>query len=105
MKPNGYFIPADWEPITDGLAKELYEETGEHPDYSDLATALVERFKMPMAGFVYSDALSYPSLGYFWSSTVYSSSYAYYLGLSSTVVDPVGSSNRYIGRTVRCLAR
>ena len=58
------------------------------------------------AGYVLSDALYYPgSGGYFWSSTVSSSSFAYVLGFSSTLVNPANYSNRYNGWTVRCLAR
>ena len=54
---------------------------------------------------MYSDALYGPgSNGFFWSSTVYSSSYAYFLLFNSTNVNPVNGYNRYYGRTVRCVA-
>ena len=57
------------------------------------------------AGLVNSDAVNNPGYsGYFWSSTVYSSSYAYFLSFSSTYVAPANYSNRYYGRAVRCLA-
>ena len=50
------------------------------------------------------DALSGPgNYGSFWSSTVYSSSGAYYLYFSSTDVNPAYGNIRYSGRTVRCL--
>ena len=56
------------------------------------------------AGYVSSDALNYPgNNGYFWSSTVSSSSYAYYLYFVSTNVNPASNVNRYHGRSVRCL--
>ena len=56
------------------------------------------------AGYVVSDALLYPGYnGYFWSSTVVSSSYAYVLSFNSTGVYPVNSSDRYNGWTVRWL--
>ena len=52
-----------------------------------------------------SDALNYPgNLGNFWSSTVSSSSVAYYLSFYSTRINPADSYSRYIGRTVRCVA-
>ena len=54
------------------------------------------------AGNVDSDALNYPgNNGYFWSSTVNSSSYAYLLYFLSTYVNPANYVNRYLGRTVR----
>ena len=106
MKPNGYFIPADWEPIIDGLANELYKETGEYPDGSDLTATLVERLKMPMAGSVLSGSLSDSGYsGVYWSSTVYSSYNAYYLYFYSGYVDPTNGNDRYNGRSVRCVAR
>ena len=56
------------------------------------------------AGNVYSDALNYPgSNGYFWSSTVGSSSYAYFLFFYSTYVNPARNGDRYGGWTVRWL--
>ena len=53
-----------------------------------------------------SDALNNPGYsGYFWSSTVYSSSSAYYLYFYSTYVNPANyDGNRYIGWAVRCLS-
>ena len=51
-----------------------------------------------------SDALDNPGRsGYFWSSTVSSSSDAYNLSFSSANVGPANNYNRYLGRTVRCL--
>ena len=56
------------------------------------------------AGYVGSDALNSPgSNGYFWSSTVGSSSYAYFLSIYSTIVNPVNNYYRYFGRPVRCM--
>ena len=53
---------------------------------------------------MYSDALSGPgNYGSFWSSTVYSSSNAYYLYFGSTNVSPAINYYRYYGRTVRWL--
>ena len=53
-----------------------------------------------------SDALLYPGgNGYFWSSTVFSSSNAYYLYFNSTYVYPADINfSRYYGWAVRCLA-
>ena len=58
------------------------------------------------SGFVRSGSLwSAGYNGLYWSSTAYSSSSnAYNLDFSSGAVYPSGSNNRYIGRSVRCLA-
>ena len=46
------------------------------------------------------------SVGYFWSSTAYGSSYAYYLYLYSSNVYPgTNSYSKYDGRSVRCVAQ
>ena len=43
--------------------------------------------------------------GRYWSSTVYSSSYAYHLYFSSTALGPANRSYRLSGRSLRCLSR
>ena len=43
------------------------------------------------------------SLGFYWSSTAYSSTFAWYLGFSSSSVSPGGSNYKYYGRAVRCV--
>ena len=61
--------------------------------------------------FVYSGLVNGGSVrvrgsdGYFWSSTAYSSNYAYYLYLNSSYVYP-GTINisKYLGRAVRCVS-
>ena len=41
--------------------------------------------------------------GVFWSNTVNNGTYTYYLGFNDTFVNPVSLSNRFFGRSVRCL--
>ena len=43
--------------------------------------------------------------GYYWSSTVSSSTYAYSLGFTGTDIYPGRNYNRYYGWSVRCVAR
>ena len=43
--------------------------------------------------------------GLYWSSTVSSSTYAYYLTFNSTDIYPARNANRYNGRSVHCVAR
>ena len=57
-------------------------------------------------GNVYSGSLSNSGyLGCYWSSTVLSSSSAYYLYFNSSYVNPASNGYRYNGRSVRCVAR
>ena len=43
--------------------------------------------------------------GYYWSSTVSSSTHAYLLSFNGTDIYPGRNLNRYYGRSIRCLAR
>ena len=45
------------------------------------------------------------SVGFYWSSTVYSSYGAYYLHLNTSDVNPANYVNKYNGHPVRCIAR
>ena len=58
------------------------------------------------SGYVYSGSVyDRGSTGFYWSSTAYSSNYAYYSSLNSSYVYPgTNSSNKYLGRAVRCVA-
>ena len=57
-------------------------------------------------GNVFSGSLSNSgNYAYYWSSTVYNSSDAYYLHFTATYVNPTLSNYRYYGRSVRCIAR
>ena len=51
-----------------------------------------------------SSTLSQGSGGIYWSSTAYSSNYAYSLGLNSSSVGPQDGNDKYIGFSVRCVA-
>ena len=58
------------------------------------------------SGYVYGSTLYYFSTsGGYWSSTVFSSDDAYYLGYSSSGLYPASRGNRSYGRSVRCIAR
>ena len=75
---------------------------------SKTATAAIRSYpnNFLYSGSVYSGSVSNRGGGgYYWSSTAGSSNYAYYLGLNSTDVYPgTNVSNKYSGRTIRCLA-
>ena len=58
------------------------------------------------SGDIGSGALSSPGVyGLYWSSTVSSSTFAYSLGFNGTVIYPARNNYRYLGRSVRCVAR
>ena len=58
------------------------------------------------SGNIYGGALGDPGVyGGYWSNTVSSSAYAYYLRFSGTDIYPARNSNRYNGWSVRCVAR
>ncbi len=57
-------------------------------------------------GFVNNSSLTYAgSLGYYWSSTANSATNAYRLYFGSSYVGPSDNNNRYLGYSVRCVAR
>ena len=58
------------------------------------------------SGSIYGGTLTDPSvLGFYWSSTVSSSTYAYSLSFSGTDIYPARNYSRFTGRSVRCVAR
>ena len=60
----------------------------------------------PLSGYWNGSSNFVASYGYFWSSVVYSSTRAYFLGENyDGFVDPVNYSNRYWGNSVRCVSR
>ena len=63
-------------------------------------------FYFARSGYVNVTTLyNYANYGYYWSSTVYSSSYAYYLLYDSGGLYPAGRGYRYVGGSVRCVAQ
>ena len=58
------------------------------------------------SGDIYGGTLSNPGVnGYYWSSTVSSSTSAYPLYFNGTDIYPARNGNRCSGRSVRCVAR
>jgi len=56
-------------------------------------------------GAVYSGSLSAGSNGFYWSSAAWTASQAYGLSLLPSNVFPSGVSDRYYGRSIRCVVR
>ena len=58
------------------------------------------------SGNIYDGALDLPGVdGYYWSSTVSSSTHAYCLRFNGTDIYPARNGSRFSGRSVRCVAR
>ena len=58
------------------------------------------------SGHLYGTTLgNFGGYGFYWSSTVYSSAYAYNLRFYSGELYPANRSGRYDGRSLRCLSR
>ena len=58
------------------------------------------------SGNIYGGTLYYSGVnGFYWSSTVSSSTSAYYLNFNGTDIYPARSYYRYYGWSVRCVAR
>ena len=57
---------------------------------------------LPAAGFRFGTYVNFVgSYGFYWSSTPYDTSYAYYLNFGSDDIDPQCNFNRYYGQSVR----
>ena len=58
------------------------------------------------SGYINNGTLNFPGVrGYYWSSTVSSSTYAYLLYFNGTDIYPARNYDRYFGWSVRCVAR
>ena len=97
---NGGTNPANYDSST----QPNYTGSPEGVDASNTLRAYPNNFVY--SGSVGSGSVSTRgSSGYYWSSTAYSSGYAYNLYFNSSIVSPGTSSIiKYYGRTIRCVA-
>jgi uncharacterized protein (TIGR02145 family) len=97
---NGGTNPANYDSST----QPYYTGSPEGSDASNALRAYPNNFVY--SGYVLSGSVTYRgSYGYYWSSTAYSSNYAYYLYFRSSLVYPgTGGNSKYNGGTIRCLA-
>lgn len=62
-------------------------------------------YNFPYAGRVYNDSLgNVGSFGDYWSRTACSDTRAYTLSFNSSSVNPANDGDRYVGRSIRCVA-
>ena len=94
--------PKGWRLPTSGNGGEFEALNNRYSSISDL-TANAD---FTLSGRVHSSSRGYQgSSGYYWSSTVNSSSNAYHLLLNASYVYPANHSSKNYGFSVRCIAR
>ena len=94
--------PKGWRLPTGGNSGEFQTL---YNNYNSLSALRSNPANFTLSGFVYSSSRYYQgSLGYYWSSTVDSSNYAYDLYLNTSGVNPANGSNKGDGFSVRCIA-
>ena len=94
--------PKGWRLPTSGNGGEFEALNNRYSSISDL-TANAD---FTLSGRVHSSSRGYQgSSGYYWSSTVNSSSNAYHLLLNTSYVYPANFSSKNYGFSVRCIAR
>ena len=94
--------PKGWRLPTSGNGGEFEALNNRYSSISDL-TANAD---FTLSGRVHSSSRGYQgSSGYYWSSTVNSSSNAYHLLLNTSYVYPANHSSKNYGFSVRCFAR
>lgn len=99
--PDGWRLPTRHEWVL------IAEEFGNDPETNNPSSqALLNALGLGLNGFLDNDDGSLYGSGYrghYWSSTVLSSSYAYYLFIGSSEFGPSSSNLRYGGYSVRCV--
>ena len=94
--PKGWRLPTGGD---NGEFKALYS------NYNSSSALRSNPVNFTLSGYVGgSSRLSQGSYGYYWSSTVRSSNYAYNLGLGTSGVLPADGNGKVYGLSVRCIA-
>ena len=94
--------PKGWRLPTSGNGGEFEALNNRYSSISDL----MANADFTLSGRVHSSSRGYQgSSGYYWSSTVNSSSNAYHLLLNTSYVYPANFSSKNYGFSVRCIAR
>ena len=95
--------PKGWRLPTGGGGGEFQALYNNYNSSSALRSNPVN---LVLSGYVSSSSRYYQgSGGYYWSSTVNSSNYAYNLSLNTSPVYPADYGGKYLGFSVRCIAR
>ncbi|MBR3180024.1 hypothetical protein IKF57_00620 [Candidatus Saccharibacteria bacterium] len=111
--PKGWRLPtvSNASYTTNGTTNEFARLANIYANYTGSTSLSSENLeKAPLyfvrSGYVYSSQQNVAGYdGYYWSSSVYSSSDAYYLVFDSSIVYPTFKYDRFYGFSVRCVAR
>ena len=95
--PKGWRLPTSGD---NGEFKTLYD------NYNSSSTLRSNPVNLTLSGHVNNNSRNMQgSFGYYWSSTVATVYYAYYLGLNPSNVYSTYYDSKYSGYSVRCIAR
>ena len=118
--PKGWRLPnaSQTDNVNNEFGRMLYEEgitaalsngnesVGYYDDVTSFNKLRSNPYYFVRSGTIDGGTLNDPGVyGLYWSSTVSSSTYAYFLSFSGTVIYPGRNFDRYRGRSVRCVAR
>ena len=104
--PKGWMLPKSGNITTAGSFQYLVNQYNWASNSMTNPNMWASPLYFPLAGYWNGSSNAVAYRGYFWSSVVYSSSYAYNMdGNYSGTVYPAANRNRYNGFSVRCVAR
>ncbi len=118
--PKGWHLPnaSQTDNVNNEFGRMLYgegitaalsngnESVGYYDDVTSFNKLRSNPYYFVRSGTIDGGTLNDPGVyGLYWSSTVSSSTYAYFLSFSGTVIYPGRNFDRYRGRSVRCVAR
>ena len=95
--------PKGWRLPTGGLWSEFQALYNNYNSFYALRSSPVN---LALSGYIYNGSFYFQNYsGQYWSSTVGTDKYAYYLSLNASDVSPASGNRNYQGRSVRCIAR
>ena len=95
--------PKGWRLPTGGLWSEFQALYNNYNSFYALRSSPVN---LTLSGYIYNGSFYFQNYsGQYWSSTVGTDKYAYYLSLNASDVSPASGNRNYQGRSVRCIAR
>ena len=102
------FNPSTTKGLTDQSGSYYYNSNGDNFSHNTFTSSQWQQLEqagavfLPAAGARYGTSVGdVRSYGYYWSSTVDGTDYAYYVYFSSSYVNPQSDYDRSIGRAVR----
>ena len=109
MNPNNSICPKGWR-LTRSASDASYNDFAylrvQYSNSNSNTYMLYSPLWFVRAGRVFSGSLNNSGdIGYYWSSTVYDANLAYDLDISSSGFGPSSTNYRFVGFSVRCMAR